>query len=86
MDGFIELKYGKYKELDLHGKSIQDAYGELVHCINSLDLDYRAILVIHGYNLGTSLKNYIRNTFACSMVKDKVNIDAGRTLLVITNR
>lgn len=80
-DLFIKLEYGKYFQLDLHGKSLQDAYSELIYTINSLDLSYKSILVVHGYHLGTALKDYVRNTFVHDEVIDKVNIDAGRTLL-----
>ena len=80
-DLFIKLEYGKYFQLDLHGKSLQDAYSELIYTINSLDLSYKSILVVHGYHLGTALKDYVRNSFVHDEVIDKVNIDAGRTLL-----
>ncbi len=80
-DLFIKLEYGKYHELDLHGKTIQDAYSELIYAINSLDLSYKSILVVHGFHQGTVLKDYIREKFAHDGVVEKVNIDAGRTLL-----
>ena len=80
-DLFIKLEYGKYFELDLHGKTLDDAYSEILYAINSLDLSYKSILVIHGYHLGTALKNYIREKFSHDGVTEKVNIDAGRTLL-----
>lgn len=80
-DLFIKLEYGKYFQLDLHGKSIDDAYAELIYTINSLDLSYKSILVVHGYHLGTALKDYIRDKFTHDGVIGKVNIDAGQTLL-----
>lgn len=80
-DLFIKLEYGKYYQLDLHGKSLDDAYAELIYAINSLDLSYKSILVVHGYHLGTVLKDYIRDKFTHDGVIEKVNIDAGRTLL-----
>lgn len=80
-DLFIKLEYGKYYELDLHGKSIDDAYSELIYIINLLDLSYKSILVIHGYHLGTVLKDFIRLQFNNDSIFDKINIDAGRTLL-----
>lgn len=80
-DLFIKLEYGKYFELDLHGKTLEDAYAELIYTINSVDLSYKSILVVHGFNLGTVLKDYIRRDFISDAVTEKVNIDAGRTLL-----
>ncbi len=80
-DLFIKLEYGKYFQLDLHGKSLQDAYSELIYTINILDLSYKFILVVHGYHLGTTLKDYVREKFSHDEIIDKINIDAGRTLL-----
>ena len=82
-DLFIKLEYGKYFQLDLHGKSIQDSYAELIYTLNVLDLSYKSILVVHGYHAGTVLKDYIREKFTHDLVINKVNIDAGRTLLIL---
>ena len=53
----------------------------MFHCSDSNITSYKSILVVHGYHLGTALKDYIRNTFNHDEIVDKVNIDAGRTLL-----
>lgn len=80
-DIFIKYEYGEFFTIDLHGKSINDAYAELTHAINSLDTNFQFVLVIHGYNSGISLKNFVRNQFIHKLVIEKINIDAGRTLL-----
>lgn len=82
-DLFIKLEYGKYYDLDLHGKTLEEAQAELIYVINSVDLSYKSILVVHGFHLGTVLKDYIRDKFTHDGVAQKVNIDAGRTLLVL---
>ena len=79
-DMYIELYYGKYVTLDLHGKTIMEAEAELVHAINSLDANL-SLLVVHGYHSGTSLKNFVRDKFASPLIDEKINIDAGRTLI-----
>lgn len=81
LDMFVELEYGKYDVLDLHGKTIEDAKAELLHAIASADIEVKAILVVHGFNLGTKLKKFVREQFEHKLVDEKVNIDAGRTLL-----
>lgn len=81
IDMFIELEHGNYITLDLHGTSVEDARAQLLHAIDSADLTVNAILVVHGYNLGTKLKNFVRNDFLNDKVLQKINIDAGRTLL-----
>ncbi len=85
-DIFIKYEYGDFCIVDLHGKSINDAQVELNHVINSVDVNYQYVLVVHGYNSGTSLKNYVRNQFKHNLVTEKINIDAGRTLLRLKER
>ena len=79
-DMFIELHYGKYKTIDLHGMTIAEANAELIYALNSIDQGF-SLLVVHGYNSGTSLKNFVRDKFNHTRVDKKINIDAGRTLL-----
>lgn len=78
---FIELNYGKYYLADLHSKTKEEAKAELIYLINSLDYDYKCILVVHGYHKGIALKDYIRGEFSHRLITGKVNIDAGCTLL-----
>ena len=79
-DIYIELYYGKYVTLDLHGKTILEAEAELLHAINSIDANL-SLLVVHGYHSGTSLKSFVRENFNHPLIDKKINIDAGRTLL-----
>ena len=78
---FIELKYGKYYLADLHGCTIAEAQAELIYLLDRLDFGYKCILVVHGYHQGVALKNYIRDKFSSPMIAEKINIDAGSTLL-----
>ncbi len=80
---FLETRYGKIFELDLHGLSKEEARAELVHTIHTIDIFYKAILITHGYHQGRVLKNFIRNEYNDKAISKKINIDASRTLLVI---
>lgn len=82
-DAFLELDYGKLYTLDLHEKTLEEAKAELIYTLNSLDIFYKGVLVIHGYHKGTVLKNYIRNNFKHKNIYKKVNIDASRTIIMI---
>ena len=82
-DMFIKLEYGDFVSLDLHGKTIEEARSELIYAIDSADLKYNGILVVHGFNSGTSLKNYVRDKFEHKLVDKKIKVDAGRTLLIL---
>ena len=83
MLGFIEKDYGKTFKLDLHGLSLEEAKAEIIFTINSVDIDIKNILLIHGYTRGTVLKDFIRKEFANPKVIKKINIDASATLLVL---
>ncbi len=83
MIGFIEKDYGKTKIVDLHGLSLEQAKAEIIYEINSVDIDIKNILLVHGFNRGTVLKNFIRKEFVYDKVLKKINIDASATLLVL---
>ena len=83
MDIFLKLKYGNIETLDVHGKTLEDARAELLYTLNTVDYDIDAILVIHGFNKGTALKNWIRTKFKDPRVLKIIKPDAGVTLLVL---
>jgi len=80
---FLELKYGKIYELDIHGLTKEEAKAELVYTLNKLDIFYKALLVTHGYHHGVVLKKYIREELASPRIIKKVEVDASRTLLIL---
>lgn len=82
-DAFLELEYGKIFELDLHEKTLEEAKSELLYTLNSLDVFYKGVLVIHGYHKGTVLKNFVRNRFEHENIYKKIKVDASRTLLLL---
>ena len=81
--GFLEIKYGKIYELDVHGLSLEEAKAEILHTLNKIDVFIKGVLITHGYHKGTVLKDYIRNNFSHKWVYKKINIDASRTLLLV---
>ena len=80
---FLELEFGRLYTLDLHGKTLEEARAELVHAINSLDVFYKGILIIHGYHQGVVLKNFVRNKFEHKNILKKVKLDASRTIFLL---
>lgn len=82
-DGFLELEFGKLFTLDLHGKTLEEAKSDLLHTLNSLDIFYKGVLVIHGYHKGTVLKNFVRNNFEHKNIYKKIKVDASRTVLLL---
>jgi len=83
---FLELKYGKIFNLDVHGLTKEEARAELVHVLNTIDVDFNAVLVTHGYHLGTVLKKFVRDELSHKSIKKKINVDASRTLLLVDNK
>lgn len=83
VDPFLKLEFGNIVELDIHGKTLEDARAELLFTLNSIDSDVDAILVIHGFNKGTILKNWLRTRFKDDRILKIVRPDAGVTLLVL---
>lgn len=82
-DEFIEFYYGKYKTLDLHQMTKEEAKAELIHALRLVDYDVKCLLIVHGYHGGTVIKNLIRKEFTSPDVKEKINLDAGRTIYLL---
>lgn len=80
---YLELRYGKIKELDVHGLTLEEAKAEIVHCFTLLDVNDKGLLITHGYHRGRVLKNYIRNDLKHKNILKKINVDASRTLLLV---
>lgn len=84
-DTFIEFYYGKYKELDLHNMIKEDAKAALIYELGVVDADIKCLVVVHGYHGGTIIKNLVRKEFSHPMIKEKVNLDAARTIYILKN-
>ncbi len=84
-DTFIEYYYGKYEVVDLHNMTKEDAKANLIYAISSVDFDIKCLVVVHGYHGGTIIKNLVRKEFESPFVKEKVNLDAGRTIFILKN-
>lgn len=77
------LKIGKTKKLDLHGLTKEEAHYDLLATLNTVDVDIKAIEIIHGFHSGKSLKNLVLNEFKHPMILEKKKIDASRTLFIL---
>lgn len=84
IDTFLELEYGKLYTLDLHGQTLDEARASLINLLSHIDSNYSGILVIHGYHKGRVLKDFIRNTLKHNLIYKKVNLDASRTILLLS--
>lgn len=81
---FLELEYGKLKNIDVHGLTKEEARAELIYMIELLDLDIKGLVVTHGYHHGKVLKEFIRKEFSHKNIYKIVNVDASRTLLLLS--
>ena len=84
-DEFLEFYYGKYKVVDLHMLTKEDAKIELLNAINSTDVDVKCLVIVHGYHGGTVIKNLVRKEFENNFIEEKINLDAGRTIYKLKN-
>lgn len=82
-DSFIEYYYGKYKVIDLHSLTKEEAKAELIYAMNSYDADIDCLVVVHGYHHGTVIKNLVQKEFNDPRIAKKVTLDAGRTIFLL---
>lgn len=83
---YLELEFGNIFTIDVHGLTKEEARAEIIHVLNSIDVCYNAVLITHGYHLGTVLKNFIRKELTHKSISKKINVDASRTLLLVNNK
>lgn len=83
IDPFLKLKYGNILEIDVHGKTLEEARAEILYYLNTVDSDVQGLLIVHGIHKGVVIKNWIRHKFIDDRVIKIVNHDAGSTLLVL---
>lgn len=84
-DEFLEFYYGKYKVVDLHTLTKEDAKIELLNAINTTDTDIKCLVIVHGYHGGTVIRNLVRKEFQSDFIDEKINLDAGRTIYKLKN-
>lgn len=84
-DEFLEFYYGKYKVVDLHTLTKEDAKIELLNAINTTDTNIKCLVIVHGYHGGTVIKNLVRKEFQSDFIDEKINLDAGRTIYKLKN-
>jgi len=82
-DTFIEYTYGKYATVDLHNLTKEEARADLIYALETQDYDIKSLVVIHGYHGGTVIKNLVRKEFSDQFIKEKVPLDAGRTIYIL---
>ena len=82
-DTFIEYYYGKHSQIDLHNQTKEEARASLIYAIESLDFDIKCLVVIHGYHGGTVIKKLVKKEFSHDLIRDKVPLDAGRTIYLL---
>ena len=82
---FLEFYYGKYKVVDLHTLTKEDAKIELLNAINTTDTNIKCLVIVHGYHGGTVIKNLVRKEFQSDFIDEKINLDAGRTIYKLKN-
>lgn len=85
LDSFIEYYYGKYKVVDLHGQTKEDAKITLLHELGLIDADIKCLVVVHGYHGGTILKKLVKDEFKHERIEKKVVLDAARTIFLLKN-
>ena len=68
------------EKLDLHGLTKTEAQFELERLLNLVDVQVKAVEIVHGYHNGRTLKNLVRNEFEHPIIKRKIHLDASRTI------
>lgn len=82
LDKLIEL--GRYKTIDLHGLTKEEARSEMFHQIMMADR-VDSIVFIHGYHGGRVLKDLVRKEFSDPRIQKILCLDASTTAYKLKN-
>ena len=75
---------GRYKKIDLHQMSKEEARAEIMHEIYIAD-NIDSLVLVHGYHGGQVLKKLVREEFCHEKIERKINLDASTTALKLKN-
>lgn len=74
----------KVKTVDIHRMTVAQAKGFLLQLFNKLEPGIEEVVVIHGFNNGTALKELVFNEFKHPKIKSKhPALNSGRTRIFI---
>lgn len=79
-----EFQNNQVMTIDLHEYSVIDAKQKLTVFVKTAPKHIREIVVIHGYNHGTFLRDMVRKEFKNNRVERKlISLNQGITTLVL---
>jgi DNA-nicking Smr family endonuclease len=74
---------GTIMELNIHGMTVQQAKKELQSVLKACPKTVREIDVIHGYNGGTALQQYVRSFKHPKVENVIIGMNNGKTTLIL---
>lgn len=71
-------------EIDIHGYTVAEAKQQLDHYLNHLPLSIHEITVIHGFQRGTVLQQFVRKNYRHPrLVRTMLSMNKGQTTLLL---
>jgi DNA-nicking Smr family endonuclease len=74
---------GTIMELDIHGMTVQQAKKELQSVLKDCPKTVREVVVIHGYNGGKALQQYVRGFKHPKVERIIIGMNSGSTTLLL---
>ena len=75
--------HGFTMTLDIHGMTVQEAKKEIQSVLKSCPKNIKEIDVIHGFNGGTALQQYVRNLKHPKVERTILTMNKGQTTLLL---
>lgn len=70
-------------EIDLHGRTVEEARAMLSETLKKLPKGVREISVVHGYRGGTALREMVRKYSHPKIERKILTLNQGITILII---
>jgi len=77
----------KIMSADIHGMTVSDAKRELEKLLSRIGPKTEELLVIHGYNGGTGLRDMVRGPLKHPRIESKLlSLNAGQTRILLKSK
>lgn len=74
---------GSTMVLDIHGMTVQQAKKEILSILKNCPKNVKQIDVIHGYNSGKALQQYVRSIKHFKVDRSIIGLNEGKTILIL---
>ena len=83
MKPYKKSDYAYSVQIDLHGQTVDSARRLLTQRLKNLDRNVREVVVLHGFNSGTALRDMVRRYKNPKIERKIIGLNQGETIFLL---